>query len=44
VVNGPRASARCELPAAGAYQVELYAAPEQYGSYPLVGSFAVNRG
>lgn len=44
VVNGPRASARCELPAAGAYQVKLYAAAEQYGSYPLVGAFAVNRG
>ncbi|MBA3549158.1 MAG: transglutaminase [Nannocystis sp.] len=44
VDHGPRASARCELPAPGAYQVELYAAPEQYGSYPLVGSFAVNRG
>jgi transglutaminase-like putative cysteine protease len=44
VVNGPRASARCTLPAAGSYQVELYAAPEEFGSYPLVGSFAVNRG
>lgn len=43
VVNGPRASARCVLPAAGAYQVELYAAPAEFGSYPLVGSFAVNR-
>lgn len=43
VVNGARATARCALPAAGAYQVELYAAPEEFGSYPLVGSFAVNR-
>jgi len=44
VVNGPRARARCVLPAAGDYRVKLYAAPEQYGnSYPLVGSFAVNR-
>ncbi len=43
VVNGARATARCALPAAGAYQVELYAAPEEFGSYPLVGSFVVNR-
>lgn len=44
VVDGPRATARCALPAAGAYQVELFAAPEPYGSFPLVGAFAVHRG
>lgn len=43
VVNGPRATARCALPAPGAYQVRLFAAAEEYGSYPMVGSFAVNR-
>ena len=43
VANGPRARARCPLPAAGDYKVDLFAAAEEFGSYPLVGSFAVNR-
>lgn len=38
VVNGARARARCPLPAAGDYKVDLFAAAEEFGSYPLVGS------
>lgn len=41
VETGATATIRCDLPA-GEYQVELYAAPEEFGSYPLVGSFEVH--
>ena len=44
VTQGNTAAARCELPVAGTYQVNLYAAPERYGSYPNVGTFEVLRG
>lgn len=44
VSNGARATARCALPARGAYRVRLFTGAEEYGSYAMVGSFAVNRG
>jgi transglutaminase/protease-like cytokinesis protein 3 len=43
VTQGATAAARCALPVAGTYQVDLYAAPQRFGSYPSVGAFEVLR-
>ncbi len=44
VSNGATVTVRCELPAAGSYEVLLFSGPEEYGSYASVAGFAVNRG
>ena len=40
----PRPTLRCALPAAGRYQVELFANAEQYGSFEGLGYVEVQRG
>ena len=44
VDRGEVTAVRCALPAPGTYQVKMYAAAEEYGSYPHVGAFEVQRG
>ena len=43
VVNGPRATARCDLPTAGSYTVDLFVGPQEFGKYAGVAAFAVHR-
>jgi hypothetical protein len=43
VGRGPEASVRCDLPAAGTYQVRLFGSRERRGGHPLVGQIEVNR-
>ena len=44
VDRGAVTEVRCTLPRPGTYQVKLYAAAQEYGSYPHVGAFEVQRG
>lgn len=43
VVNGPNAAARCPLPAAGTYSVDLFVGPAEYGDFNGVATFDVHR-